>query len=505
MKSGQVSREQIKNVPIDGPSQRGRRPVTVSSRRPLTLNDVRSTSLRLDHAFGSSTATASALQGVARSPDQQLDTARRGIGGSGGPLPHLAEIQRSFGHHDVSHVSAHQGSRAISAARVIGARGYTIGDRVAFAGKPDLHTAAHEAAHVVQQRAGVHLAGDVGEAGDTYERHADAVADQVVRGHSAEALLDQKASAGSRSLGVQRQVVQRAPISTDFGVFDTTKYDSTGPAGAEWGLDIAITFDPDRVKADARKIGLVQSIRYQLGGSAVAGFPSHHRRMVPSGTGEGSQIDRYGGGPYGNPLYAADSPGAKDKLGDTPTVPGWGQHGWNYKDKTGALQHEVATLFDQPSLPGRKKNAAQTFETAALAVEGKQSGTYMGSVSWGWSTDAAGKFTKLPFSLKSKGKPSAAFIAAAKQWNTVTNFGTWKTTADPTNVYDASFSVAFSVAKNTTVELSTTESGIWSHGDVTYNSVTITSGKKSGREGRIKVSDMRDVGGSNRVLKLPIP
>jgi hypothetical protein len=61
---------------------------------------------------------------------------------------------------------------------------------VAFAGAPNLHTAAHEAAHVIQQRAGVQLKGGVGEVGDPYERHADAVADAVVQGKSSEALLD---------------------------------------------------------------------------------------------------------------------------------------------------------------------------------------------------------------------------------------------------------------------------------------------------------------------------
>ena len=38
----------------------------------------------------------------------------------------------------------------------------------------DLHTTAHEAAHAVQGRAGAQLKGEVGQAGDAYERHADA-------------------------------------------------------------------------------------------------------------------------------------------------------------------------------------------------------------------------------------------------------------------------------------------------------------------------------------------
>jgi hypothetical protein len=69
-----------------------------------------------------------------------------------------------------------------------------MGNDVAFGEAPDLHTAAHEAAHVVQQRGGVQLKGGVGKDGDHYEQHADAVADAVVAGRSAEGLLTQVAS-----------------------------------------------------------------------------------------------------------------------------------------------------------------------------------------------------------------------------------------------------------------------------------------------------------------------
>jgi hypothetical protein len=49
--------------------------------------------------------------------------------------------------------------------------------------------AAHEAAHVVQQCAGVQLKGGGGETGDRYEQHADAVAYLVVQGKSSASLL----------------------------------------------------------------------------------------------------------------------------------------------------------------------------------------------------------------------------------------------------------------------------------------------------------------------------
>lgn len=132
------------------------------------------------------------------------ETAARGVAGGGTELPYLALIQRAFGRHDVRHVRAHIGGDAAEAARSLGARAYATGESVAFKEAPDIHLAAHEAAHVIQQRGGVQLSGGLGQEGDVYERHADEVADAVVRGESVEALLDRYAGGGGT--GVQRAV-----------------------------------------------------------------------------------------------------------------------------------------------------------------------------------------------------------------------------------------------------------------------------------------------------------
>jgi|GEM_PF-3562170 len=125
-----------------------------------------------------------------------------GLKGGGGAMPHLDPIQRSFGGYDISNVQAHTGSDAQSAAGRMGADAYATGNNVVFGKTPDLHTAAHEAAHVVQQKAGVSLKGGVGAAGDMYEQHADQVADAVVQGKSAEPLLA-KFGGGGGGDGVQ--------------------------------------------------------------------------------------------------------------------------------------------------------------------------------------------------------------------------------------------------------------------------------------------------------------
>jgi hypothetical protein len=134
------------------------------------------------------------------------EAASRGVAGTPTQLPYHDQIQRLFGHHDIGGIGAHVDGAAADATGAIGAKAYATGNQVAFGAQPDLHTAAHEAAHVVQQRGRVQLSGGVGRSGDSYEQHADAVADVVVAGRSAQALLDPFAGGGAPSSAVQRQV-----------------------------------------------------------------------------------------------------------------------------------------------------------------------------------------------------------------------------------------------------------------------------------------------------------
>lgn len=139
------------------------------------------------------------------------EAAAHGTSGPAGVFPYLDVIQRSFGGHNVSHVKAHTDGQAAAGAREMGAEAFTVGDHVAFAGTPSLYTAAHEAAHVIQQRAGVQLKGSLGEVGDQYERHADAVADLVVQGKSAEVALDMYAGSSPHHLRTQVQRKEQLP------------------------------------------------------------------------------------------------------------------------------------------------------------------------------------------------------------------------------------------------------------------------------------------------------
>ncbi len=167
--------------------------------------------------------------------------AAHGISGAGGALPHGAAIQQSFGAYDLSNVTAHTDSVAAEGSAAMGAEAYATGSDIAFAGAPDLHTAAHEAAHVVQQRAGVALSGGVGQAGDAYEQHADKVADAVVAGKSAEPVLAEMGGGGAGGGEIQRRAVQRAVQRVDApGAPPTT--DQSQPGGQQTvlsGIDVA--------------------------------------------------------------------------------------------------------------------------------------------------------------------------------------------------------------------------------------------------------------------------
>jgi len=172
--------------------------------------------------------------------------AATGVAGPGGPIPHRATLQQLFGRsHDVGAIQAHVGGPAAAATAAMGATAYATGNHVAFGAEPDLHTAAHEAAHVVQQQHGVQLRGGVGQAGDAYERHADAVADRVVAGQSAADLLAASPGFDAASPAVQHtgagDVIQRNETST-------AKITGSTDTGNQYSQDLFVDKTAKRVQ-----------------------------------------------------------------------------------------------------------------------------------------------------------------------------------------------------------------------------------------------------------------
>lgn len=156
------------------------------------------------------------------------EVAARGVTSGGGALPHVERLQAAFGpEHDLSGVRAHFGDAATDANEQMGAEAYARGEHIAFRRLPGLWLAAHEATHVLQQRARVSLDGGVGTPGDAHERHADAVADRVVAGQPCAGLLDglgRRAGAGGSAVQMRKITLANGDtIDTEHKTADALK------------------------------------------------------------------------------------------------------------------------------------------------------------------------------------------------------------------------------------------------------------------------------------------
>jgi hypothetical protein len=325
--------------------------------------------------------------------------------------------------HDFADVRVHTDVPATAA---LNARAYTIGEHVVFGAAeyaPETVTGrrllAHELAHVVQQSARPHASGPlrVSRPGDAGERAADEAVRDAFAGaarHGAGSGVHERLLASAPS----EPIVQRS-VKTWGGEFDTDKFKGTRYADGEVEMVMDLRFKPG-VHANATKIGLVQAASGKDTGKPERPRRFARKRAIPADQpGGGTFIDTLGRAR--NPLYATRRAHRKDTLASTPTDERAGRHGWHYHDKRGKLQERDALLFDRPSMPSSGPDSEQVFETAAVAVEGVQAGTYYGSVRWGWMIDAQDEFCQIGLEPVSTDVPSPVFAAAAARWNEGTN------------------------------------------------------------------------------------
>lgn len=170
--------------------------------------------LQLQRTAGNRAVAALLGRRGAVDPQAAHEVALAGFSEPGTALPHREAIERAFGPDlDLRHVVAHVGGAAATATAALGAAAYTRGAHIAFREPPDLHLAAHEAAHVVQQRSGVDLPAAIGESGDRYEQQADAVAARVVAGGwVGSALGGEGAAPGATRLPISRPATVHSAI-----------------------------------------------------------------------------------------------------------------------------------------------------------------------------------------------------------------------------------------------------------------------------------------------------
>lgn len=159
--------------------------------------------------------------------------ARTAASGQAESLPHAGPLQQAFGSYDISGVKSHSGPASRQANAALGSHAFASGEHVVSEAPMDLRRSAHEATHVVQQRAGLTGAG-LGRAGDANERQAERVADVVAGGHSAEPLLSEftggrghEAHDSGQMAAVQRDEKKDGEKSDD-------KAASVTPVGNSW-------------------------------------------------------------------------------------------------------------------------------------------------------------------------------------------------------------------------------------------------------------------------------
>src|ERR1041384_1503324 len=308
------------------------------------------------------------------------------------------------------------------------------------------HLLAHELAHVVQQQGQApslqSKALRIGVGADASERRADAAADSVLSGGSMPDLGKARAN-----------TLQRAAVSTFGGSFDTTEYvainDAKGATkkgvGKTVGANIRLKFTPnDLVEAD--NIGLIQTVktlRNKKAGDA-ADIPSNARTSTLPDALEPGEGD-YGRGidqlayvkdtkiPQTNPLYATTNTKkvTSTSLTGLPALAVWGAHGNHKKKPDGTFEPATdAELIDKPrrSIGFAKQIWTQSFEVAALVLDGPMANTYLGSIAWGWETDDAGTATLNPATIDrvQGGVPSLGFREASEKWNRLTFKGPGK-------------------------------------------------------------------------------
>lgn len=408
--------------------------------------------------------------------------------GGGRPLGDASrrQMERSFGA-DFGSVRVHADAEAGLLSGAIGAVAFTTGKDLFFgrgAYNPDSvagrQLLAHELTHVVQQGEGAPSRLVLGEAGDRYEREADATAKKVagtpshpeetkesVASHSVPPMAISRLSSATfgavqrdkdkkkpsttepaKKEAIEAKPVGPQPVETWAGVFSAPDFVVGTYGPGNYGADIEITFTP-KAPVDAESIALVQTNRSflssrtgnleplddvpQPGTVGAAKEADAHRnqdvfksRLVDKGSDFGTHIDA---APASRtPLAYMSNPPKKNDQSLSSSVPGpdrqkkHTQFGWQTPKKG----MQPAQTGDIPNLlVGKDDSASQIFETTAVALEGVQKGTYYGSVQWGWTKkaglEADDAIDAIDLKLSKNAAPSPTFFKAAEKWNVSTD------------------------------------------------------------------------------------
>jgi outer membrane protein OmpA-like peptidoglycan-associated protein len=270
----------------------------------------------------------------------------------------------------------------------------------------------------MQQRAGVQLKEGFGRAGDTHERHAEAIAERVVRGESAEPLLEQYEDAGGRGGGVQFSIVNPAAAVPGMGIFNINwvSFNAATPTDSA-GMDGFIRFTPERGAPNSNTIALWNIFKTTAPGAPGTDLAPGTQTPLAAprgalGTPGLATADNAATGVVGgfstDVFHNLSAPGnaTSARFPDEPTpVGGVAQFGTtvNPSGTTGGVGPQTPTgstpgfkrsddpsdirsanLYDRPG-----SNGAVDFEFQAVA-RGEDTQIDYGSVDWGFGTRTTG-------------------------------------------------------------------------------------------------------------------
>jgi hypothetical protein len=418
-------------------------------------NAERSTSQMLGESGFDSEATSKQLSAPAfqlKASENAEETPVQRKAATGGLPNDLVDGFANSTGHDLSDVNVHYNSSKPSQ---VGALAYAQGNDIHLGAGQEQHL-AHEAAHVVQQREGrvqatTEVAGMPVNDNQSLESEADSMGANAMQMKSANTHATGNLNGGNLGSPLQRKEngqnlpkqlakagnVIQAKVDTSGGIWDTSIYETQDfRFGAKnqhgIGAKIKLEFEPNGL-VEADDIGLTQSVKTM---KSTAADPTNTNEsstvsdrnkdlsLTAAEGDEGRAIDQGDNSvvPNTNPFYAVENTAAKvsASLDDvTPAVGnGFGEHASRKKvgDK---FETKKGWLGDGPAreveFPGQQYD--QSFEVTALVLNGPLTNTYLGSVEWGWSSNAAGVPSIKPLKIVRSGAPSSAFMKAAGKWN----------------------------------------------------------------------------------------
>lgn len=362
------------------------------------------------------------------SPERILGDLERATGESSQPLdPDLsASLNEQFGY-DFSRVRIHSGPSSSLAAKSLGARAYTLGNRVHLGDEADSlglqernRLLVHEAVHTVQQ-GGRDVAPssnlNVSTSQDAAEMEAEQLADTFSDRSPSLRLRDQLRStmpgqriARSVSPHIQRDLKgKRKAKEGDFNLNLTTQ----SHPGAKSGMFGTIKFRADEKAPDSNSIRLLQIVRLEdlsTGKEYVWGGDDAYRNKIM--TSAAKDVDP---GFHVDIFRPKISP--RTKKTDDPVSPYYA----DYMKKVASNKHgsKKGKTIREASLrdyPGWSSKCRYSFETAAKA---KDTGHVYATLTWGFtlSDPAKGKVEKEH--ADAHDTPSKTFGAAVKKFDEV--------------------------------------------------------------------------------------